>query len=99
MKRTPLFHATGAAAYIVLIVFVMDTVTSAGAEETILIPMTILGLFVLSAAVMGYLFAFEPVRLYVENRKDESLAFFGKTVGWFACFVALFVLGLLYSGS
>jgi hypothetical protein len=61
---------------------------------TILIPMTMLSLFVLSAAVMGFLFLSEPLYLLMENRKQEAILFFGKTVGIFACFVAVFAISL-----
>jgi hypothetical protein len=59
--------------------------------------MTMLSLFVLSAAVMGYLFLSEPITLLVENRKREAVIFFAKIVGFFAGFVALFTLLLFLS--
>ncbi|MEK9176930.1 MAG: hypothetical protein AAB923_01400, partial [Patescibacteria group bacterium] len=65
--------------------------------ENMLIPMTMLSLFVLSTAVMGYLFVFEPVRLYVEGQKQEAAGFFLKTVGAFAVFAVAFIVLLLYT--
>jgi small-conductance mechanosensitive channel len=93
MKK-PFLHAFGAALYIVVIVLVVQVVTSAlkGQNETIMIPMTMLSLFVLSAAVMGYLFLSESLYLLAENRKQEAITFFGKVVGIFACFVAVFAI-------
>jgi len=93
MKK-PFLHALGAVLYIVIIVFVVQVVTSAlkSQNETIIIPMTMLSLFVLSAAVMGYLFLSEPLYLLMENRKQEAIAFFAKVVGIFACFVAVFTI-------
>ncbi|OHA91787.1 MAG: hypothetical protein A2665_00965 [Candidatus Zambryskibacteria bacterium RIFCSPHIGHO2_01_FULL_46_30] len=90
----PFLHALGAILYIVIIVFVVQVVTSAlkSQNETIIIPMTMLSLFVLSAAVMGYLFLSEPLYLLMENRKQEAIAFFAKVVGIFACFVAVFTI-------
>lgn len=55
-------------------------------------PMTMLGVFVLSAAVMGFLFLSEPLRLFLENQKQEAFIFFAKTVGVFACFVLVFAI-------
>lgn len=91
MKK-PFLHALGAALYIVVIVFVVQAVTSAlkSPDESIIIPMTMLSLFVLSAAIMGFLFLYEPLRLLVENRKQEAIVFFFKVVGFFACFVVVF---------
>ena len=74
MKK-PFLYASGAALYIIIIVFVVQTVSSALQSEngTLVIPMTMLSLFVLSAAVMGFLFLSEPLYLLVENRKRERL--------------------------
>ncbi|MFA5095053.1 MAG: hypothetical protein WC447_00080 [Candidatus Paceibacterota bacterium] len=93
MKK-PFFYASGAALYIVIIVFVIQVVTSVlkDQNETVIIPMTMLSLFVLSAAVMGFLFLSEPLQLLIENRKQEAITFFAKVVGIFACFVALFAI-------
>jgi hypothetical protein len=65
---------------------------------TIIIPMTMLSLFVLSAAVMGFLFLSEPLYLLMENRKQEAIVFFAKVVGFFACFVVFFTI-LLFLNS
>lgn len=90
----PFFRALGAAIYIVVIVLVTSNVTAVlkNQPDTIIIPMTMLSLFVLSAAVMGYLFLSEPITLLVENRKREAVIFFAKIVGFFAGFVGLFTL-------
>ena len=98
MNKNPFYNALLAAVYIVGIVFAIDTVTSITTlQQTILIPMAMLSLFVLSAALMGYLFVFEPTRLYMDGRKEEAINFFIKTLGYFACFTALFVITLLYT--
>ena len=91
MKK-PFLHALVAAVYIVFIVYAIDTVSSIISGKTILIPMVMLSLFVLSAAIMGFLFFYDPICLYLDDQKQESLVFFGKTVGFFACFVALFLI-------
>lgn len=94
MKK-PFLYAFTAALYIVAIVLVINVLTSVLPGKTIIIPMVMLSLFVLSAAIMGYLFLYEPLNLYMENRKKEAVAFFGKIVGIFACFAALFLIALL----
>ncbi|HEX9608717.1 MAG TPA: hypothetical protein VGA06_00690 [Candidatus Paceibacterota bacterium] len=100
MTKTPFLNAFLAALYIVVIVLIMDTITSvAMPKETIVVPMAVLSLFVLSAAVMGFLFLYEPFSLYFEDKKPEALSFFLKTLGTFACFVALFLVILLYAPS
>jgi hypothetical protein len=94
MKK-PFLHALGAALYIALIVSIMQStqsITSMLPQKSIFIPMTMLGLLVLSVAIMGFLFFSEPIYLYIENRKKEAINFFAKTVGFFSCFVILFVI-------
>ncbi len=100
MKR-PFLHALAAALYIVCIVLVINTAGSVLRDqpETIIIPMTMLSLFVLSAAVMGFLFLSEPLQLFLENRNQEAVAFFTKTVGIFAGFVVVFTAILFLSSS
>ncbi|MFA6445632.1 MAG: hypothetical protein WCW14_00060 [Candidatus Paceibacterota bacterium] len=97
--RKSFIHALAAALYIVIIVLVIQAFGSVlkDQKDTIIIPMTMLSLFVLSAAIMGYLFLSEPIQLFLENKKKEAVTFFGKTVGFFACFVVLFVILLLTS--
>jgi len=99
MKK-PFLHALGAVIYIVVIVLVIQGATSIlqNQNETIIIPMTMLSLFVLSAAVMGYLFLSESIYLLIENKKREAISFFAQVVGFFACFVVIFgILNFLIS--
>lgn len=93
MKK-PFLHALAAALYIVVIVLVIQSTNYFFKEqvETIVIPMTMLSLFVLSAAVMGFLFLSEPLQLLMENKKKEAISFFAKVVGFFACFVVFFAI-------
>jgi len=91
MKKSFL-HSLAAALYIVIIVLSVDFFGSALPEENIVMPMVMLSLLVLSVSVMGILFLYEPVSIYIEGRRKEAIIFFVKTVGFFACFVALFLI-------
>lgn len=101
MNKNPFINALLAAGYIVIIVRVMTLFTdnpSGGAQvPSLLIPMVMLSLFTLSAAVMGYLFVYEPGRLYLEGKKQEALKFFFSTVGTFAVITAALVTTLLFA--
>lgn len=100
MTQTPFTNAVGAALYIVGIVFAIHGISSVSGEgESLLMPIAALSLFVLSASVMGFLFIYEPFRLYFEGQKSEAVLFFLKTVGFFACFVLLFVAAILFTSS
>ena len=94
MKK-PFFYALSAVLYIVIIILCGNALSPFIPEETILIPMAMLSLFVLSTAIMGFLFLSEPLILYIENKKREAILFFAKTVGIFACFIVIF-LALLF---
>ena len=92
MTMHPLKNAALATSYIVLIVFFIQSMELLDVGKgNILIPMIMLSLLVLSVAIMGLLFAYEPLRLYFENQKKEALLFLVKTIGYFACFVVAFI--------
>lgn len=94
----PFLHAVLAGTYIVSIVFAIQTVSSlVPKEDGIFAPMVFLGLLVLSVAVMGFLFGYKPLSLYLDGHRKEALAFFGQTVGAFAIIVAIFIGFLLFS--
>ena len=86
----------GAALYIVVLVSAASIIGAAlkDQHDTIIDPIIMLSVFVLSAAVMGFLFLSEPLYLLMENKKREAVAFFAKVVGFFACFVAIFAIAL-----
>ncbi len=92
--KQPFFYATGAAIYIVIIVLIINVVTSVIPGKSLLIPMAMLSLFVLSAAIMGFLFLSQPFFLFMENKKEEAILFFLKIVGVFAIYVAIFFVFL-----
>ncbi len=98
MKINPFIHSLAASVYIVLVVSLITTFSTLGEEkETVFIPMFMLSLLVLSVAVMGFLFFYQPLRLYVDGHKQEALTFFLKTIGFFACFVLVFLGVMLYT--
>ena len=97
MTKNPVVNAFLAAGYIGLVVLGINFIAQGGADEpdTLLIPMAMLSLFVLSAAVMGYLFVYQPFMLYFEDKKQEAVTFFVTTVGVFAL-ITLALFGALF---
>ena len=56
-------------------------------------PLMIISLFTLSAAVMGYVFLFQPFKMYTEGKKKEAVKLFLQTLGIFGGITGiLFVL-------
>lgn len=91
MSKSPYLHAILATTYIVMLVsaitfasrFTKDT------PDTILAPIAMLSLFVLSAAVMGYLFVMQPLAMYLDGKRTDAVSFFMKTVATFAVITCL----------
>ncbi len=56
-----------------------------------------ISLLTLSVATMGYFFAFVPLQMYLDGRKQESVNFFLKTLGTFgAITLAIFFFLFFY---
>ena len=85
MSKNSFANAGAALLYIVAVSSLMYYgPKSIGPVDSILIPIGMLSLFVLSAAVMGLLFLYQPAQLFFEGKKDEAIPLFLKTVGVFA---------------
>ena len=87
MTKTPILNALAAAAYIAVVASLMfygSQLMGPEHEETVLVPIAFLSLFVLSAATMGYLFFYQPVLMYLEGQKQQAIELFLKTIATFA---------------
>lgn len=49
-------------------------------DSSLIMPIIIISLFTLSAAVMAYIFGYKPVVLYFDNKKNEAIKLFVNTV-------------------
>lgn len=67
------------------------------AEETVLIPIAMLMLLVLSAAVCGTLVFGRPIFWYLDGKKKEGLALLGYTLVFLFLATALALAGLASS--
>jgi len=100
MKTNPYINASLAALYIAFVVLTIHTFAPGPdtPDEYPLVPIAALSLFVLSAAVMAFLFVYEPLRLFFEGQKEKALPFFLKTLGSFAIIVIVLFLGVFFWG-
>lgn len=99
MTKNPLINALAALAYIALVVLIMFYgPEEVGPTESIVMPIAMLSLFVLSVAVMGYVFFSWPMRLYLDGQKGEGIVLFLKTLGIFAIATILLVLTNYFVG-
>jgi hypothetical protein len=81
--------------YIAGIVFLINNAQAIfGPEETMIIPLFMLLLFVVSAAVTGLLVFGKPVLLYLTGKTREAFTLLFGTLGWLALFL-LFLASLM----
>jgi len=99
MSKNPIVNALSASVYIILVVSVMTFVTQPlrNKPDTFFAPITVLFVLTLSVAVMAFLFFYQPLLLFIDDKKKEAVNLFIKTVGIFAAITAV-VLILLFSG-
>ncbi len=97
--KTPLRHAVLAEVYIITIVsgiWYAPRIFDIPDQDTIMAPIGMLSLFVLSAAIMGYLFCFVPFQQYLDGNKEQAVRTFLATVGYFAiCTLLVFGIALI----
>ena len=66
-----------------------------GRPNSFIVPVAVISLFTLSAAVMAYLFCYQPIQLYFDGHKKSAITLFLHTVGIFGLFTAL-ILTLIF---
>ena len=97
INKNPYVNALLAGLYIILVVLGLNW--TAGLKQeiagTFYVPMFMLSFFVFSAAIMSYLFVFNPLTLYLDGKKEEAVSNFLKTLGTFAIWLVVFGLLVL----
>ena len=99
MSKNPLINALGASGYIFLVVSIMTLVsqTQSNKPDTFFAPMAVLFMLTLSAAVMAYLFFYQPLLLVIDGKKKEAVSLFVRTIGIFAA-ITVVIVSLLFIG-
>lgn len=85
MKWNPFFNAALAVAYIGAVAVFIRFIESLRHDtpDTWIDGLGFISLFVFSAAVMAFLFFYQPVLLLMENKKAEAVSYFFKTLTLF----------------
>ena len=91
MKANPYYNALLALVYIVGVVSLLFLAPKAigGDQTSILFPMGVLALLVLSVCLMAFLFFYEPITLLLDGHREKAVSFFLRTVGTFAAGTAV----------
>jgi len=100
MTKKPFLNALAATVYISIIASAMYYAPNANIpENNVMIPIVMLSLLVFSAALMGYLFFYQPVRLLTEGKQKEATKFFLSTIVIFALITAVLASSWLFLGT
>lgn len=97
MVSRSFLNSLGAAAYIAAVaLFLSNAQNIFGKEEekSFLIPLAMLLLFVLSAAVVGGLILGKPILLYLDGEKKTGIKLFLQSLAWLFGFTILAFLAV-----
>jgi hypothetical protein len=93
MVKNPFLNAAAAALYIIIVASVMFYGTkNLPKEDSVFAPIAFLSIFTLSAAMMGYIFLFQPLQLYLDGKKKQAVNLFLQTLGIFMAITFLFLI-------
>lgn len=96
MTKNPFINALLAVAYITAVAsFMFFSPKFEDAMLGVLVPMAVLSLFVLSAAVMGFVFFYQPIILFIDGKRQEAVRLFGQTLGIFAVSTVVLLASLV----
>ena len=97
LKKRGFINAFATVLYIIAIASFMyyGSLIKLGRANIILVPITMLLLFVFSAALTGFLIFGKPAQLYVDGKKKEALAMLTYTLISFSIVTFVFLLLLI----
>jgi hypothetical protein len=102
MTTNPFYNALFAILYIATLVsgvFYGSNFLDGVLQESIFLPMGFLAVFVLSAALMGYLFLYQPIMMILDGQREKGVHLFLQTVGVFAVATACVLIIALLVGT
>ncbi len=93
---TALKQALGVTIYVLLVGTVMSFGNEIfGTKPNLLGPVAFLMLFVISAAITGYLVVGKSILMYLDGAKKSAVQLFGLTILWLFLFMMLAFLGMI----
>lgn len=99
MSKNPILNAFGAVGYIAIVVSVINliSVKNSNKPDTAFAPVVFLSLLTLSVVMMAFLFFYQPLQLFINDKKKEAVDLLIKTVSVFAIFTIV-VVAMLFAG-
>lgn len=95
--KNPYLNSIYAEIYIIIVALIINNIGQPDTPDTFFTPIAALSLFVLSAAVMGYLFLGRSLQMYLDGQKSQSVTFLMKTIITFAAITAIALI-IVYRG-
>src|SRR5580704_5194860 len=96
MRWNPFLNASIASGYIAGIALFLQFIQSFkhNTPDTPIDAVGALSLLVFSVALMGFLFFYRPAVLLLDNKREEAVSYFLKTLGTFGVITALVFIAL-----
>lgn len=99
MTKNPFINAVAAVLYIVVIAsFMFFGLSRSHPGNSVFAPIAMISLFTLSAAIMGYIFLYQPLLLLLDGHKKHAVNLFLQTVLVFGL-TTFFFLILIFLGA
>jgi hypothetical protein len=98
VSKNPIINGLVANEYVFLVVLLMNFGSKKFDQaNSLLAPVAVISLFTLSAAVMGYLFGYQPIMLYIEGKKTMAVKYFVRMMLTFGV-VTMVIMAILIGG-
>lgn len=100
IKKTAILNSLATTLYIVAVGCFMyyGSLVKIGRANVILVPITLLLLFVFSAALTGFLIFGKPAQMYVDGKKKEALSLLTYTlISFFVITFAAIILLIVFT--
>lgn len=97
IKKTAIVNSFATALYVVAVGVFMyyGSLVKLGRANVVLVPITLLLLFVFSAALTGFLIFGKPAQMYVDGKKKEALSLLTYTLVSFSIITFVFLALLI----
>ena len=96
MTKNPIINAIVAIAYIAVVALFMNFMSDRVEDsQSFLAPVVFISIFTLSAAIMGYIFLYQPLQLFLSDDKKGGVKLFLQTIGIFAVITIIIIITIL----